>query len=166
MTAMAQIDPALAERTAHYLLAWPKIWDIDTVLVAGVQGLPAEIRDNAAVRLLHQACVAHLQARIAEPLAPPPDWRRASKLGCACEKCTSLRNFLNDPGQQKWVFRAAQTERSHVETTIANARVDLNTTTLRSGSPHSLVCTKNQASYERRVVQRREDMENLEKLGV
>ena len=166
MTAMAQIDPALAERTAHYLLAWPKIWDIDTVLVAGVQGLPAEIRDNAAVRLLHQACVAHLQARIAEPLAPPPDWRRASKLGCACEKCTSLRNFLTDPGQQKWVFRAAQTERSHVETTIANARVDLNTTTLRSGSPHSLVCTKNQASYERRVVQRREDMENLEKLGV
>ena len=166
MTAMALIDPALAANAAHYLLAWPKIWDFDTVLVAGVQGLPAQVGDHSAVWLLHQACLAHLQARIAEPLAPPADWRRASKLGCACEKCTPLRNFLNDPVQQKWVFRAAQGERSHVETTIANAKVDLDTTTLRSGSPHSLVCAKNQASYERRVVQRREDLKNLEKLGV
>ena len=166
MTAMVAIEAVLATKTAHYLLAWPKIWNFDTMLVAGVQRLPAEARDSAAVRILHQACVAHLQARIAEPLAPPTDWRRASKLGCACEKCTPLRNFLNDPVQQKWVFRAAQGERSHVETTIANAKPDLITTTLRSGSPHSLVCTKNQASFERRAVQRREDMKNLGKLGV
>ena len=166
MTAMDAVDPVLAEEAARYILAWPKIWDFDKVLVAAVQELAEAVRGNAAGRLLHEACQSHLKSRIALPLAPPPDWQRNSKLGCACDKCRPLRDFLNDPGQQKWVFRAAQVDRSHVENTIRNATCDLNTSTLRSGSPHSLDCTKNQASYERRVVQRREDMKNFEKLGV
>jgi len=32
------------------------------------------------------------------------------------------------------------------------------------GSPHVLVCTKNQASYERRVAQRRADLDDLTRL--
>jgi hypothetical protein len=36
--------------------------------------------------------------------------------------------------------------------------------TERKGSPHVLVCTKNQASYERRVAQRRADLDDLTRL--
>lgn len=35
------------------------------------------------------------------------------------------------------------------------------TTTDRRGRPYSLVCTKNQASYERRAEQRRRDVKDL-----
>ena len=38
-------------------------------------------------------------------------------------------------------------------------------TTDRRGRPYSLVCTKNQASYERRAKQRRQDTENLARLA-
>ena len=58
-----------------------------------------------------------------------------------------------------------QADRSHVEDTIKRARCDLAVATERRGSPHSLVCTKNQASYERRARQRSKDIEDLERLG-
>jgi hypothetical protein len=35
----------------------------------------------------------------------------------------------------------------------------------KSGRPYALVCTKNQASYERRVVQRQRDLADLALLG-
>jgi hypothetical protein len=38
-------------------------------------------------------------------------------------------------------------------------------TTDRRGRPYSLVCTKNQASYDRRVKQRTDDLANIERLG-
>jgi hypothetical protein len=38
-------------------------------------------------------------------------------------------------------------------------------TTDRRGRAYSLVCTKNQASYDRRVKQHTDDLANLERLG-
>jgi hypothetical protein len=51
-----------------------------------------------------------------------------------------------------------------VERAIRDNRCDLDLRTERRGSPHGLVCTKNQASYERRVTQRRQDLADLELL--
>jgi hypothetical protein len=60
-----------------------------------------------------------------------------------------------------------ETRRSHVEaTTIREAWCDVDVTTDRRGRPYSLVCTKNQASYERRVKQRKKGLANLKSLGV
>jgi hypothetical protein len=59
------------------------------------------------------------------------------------------------------VLKAAEAERRHVEDSIRQARADLDTTTDRRGRPYSLVCTKNQASYERRAKQCRQDLEDL-----
>ena len=53
----------------------------------------------------------------------------------------------------------------HVEDSIRTAGSDVDTATVRQGSPHRLVCTKNQASFERRVEQRRQDIANLTRLG-
>ena len=54
--------------------------------------------------------------------------------------------------------------RSHVEESIRRAGSDLDTTTDRRGRPYSLVCTKNQASYNRRAKHRRQDLKDLELL--
>jgi hypothetical protein len=44
------------------------------------------------------------------------------------------------------------------------AGCDLDTKIDKIGSPHTLVCVKNQASYKRRVVQRTEDLDNIKRL--
>ncbi|MDQ4059916.1 MAG: 2OG-Fe(II) oxygenase, partial [Pseudomonadota bacterium] len=165
-TALVRIDEALAGRAADHILAWPKTYDLDTVLVPAVRRLVGSTgtEGSAAVQRLRTACLEHLRARVAEPLEAPRDWSRASKLPCRCPDCSELSRFLADPERKTWVLKAAEPIRGHVEDTIRKARCDLDVMTERRGRPYSLVCTKNQASYERRVTQRKEDLENLERL--
>jgi hypothetical protein len=116
---------------------------------------------SPAATRLREVCLAHLRARIAEPLAPPTDWTRPASLTCDCPRCAELGRFLADPGQETWVLKAAQHDRSHVENTIRGSHSDVDTTTEKRGSPHRLIATKNQASYHRRVRQRRKDQVDL-----
>jgi hypothetical protein len=48
--------------------------------------------------------------------------------------------------------------------TIRGAHSDVGVTTERRGRPYSLICTKNQASYERRRKQRARDLADLKRL--
>src|SRR3954462_4810196 len=59
------------------------------------------------------------------------------------------------------VLKPSEVARSHVEGSIRRAESDLNTMTDRRGRPYSLVCTKNQASYDRRAKQRKQDLKDL-----
>ena len=163
LTGLSMIDPMLAERSVNHILAWPKTYDHDAILIPAARILVRAdtIQGTAAINRLQTACVAHLRARIAEPLSPPTDWQRASTLPCHCPHCAELARFLADPERQTWVLKAAEAARSHVEDSIRRARSDLDTTTDRRGRPYSLVCTKNQASYDRRAKQRRQDLKDL-----
>ncbi len=160
--ALDAIDGALAQRAAHHMLAWPKHFDVDNILVPAACRL-AESRKagGPAFDTLHAACLAHLKARAAEPLEPPQDWARPSAVGCKCQHCAELSRFLGSPDKPTWSLKAAQPIRDHVEGTIRSARCDVTTTTERRGSPHILVCTKTQASYERRVAQRKRDLADI-----
>jgi hypothetical protein len=166
LTALGRIDEALAGRAADHILAWPQTYDLDAVLVPAVSTLIGSTanRGQGAIERLRMACLDHLRARIAEPLEPPKDWQRASTLTCSCPHCSELSRFLADPERRTWVFKAAEALRSHVETTIRNAGCDLDTATERHGRPYSLICTKNQASYERKVTQRTKDLADLARL--
>ncbi len=167
LTALCAIDEALARRAADHLLAWPKTYGLDAVLVPATRTLldTAAPSCAAAMGTLRTACLAHLRVRVAEPLAPPADWARRADFSCRCPRCSELARFLADPERRTWVFKAAEADRRHVEDTIKGARCDVDVTTDRRGRPYSLVCTKNQASYERRAKQRVEDIENLARLA-
>jgi hypothetical protein len=165
LTALVATNRTLAERAASHILAWPKTYDLDRVLVPAVRTLVQSVSGGSATDPLRAACLAHLRARIAEPLAPPADWRRAGAVSCNCQHCKDLSAYLADPAQKVWIFRAAEQHRSHVEGTIRSSHVDLDTATDRRGRPYSLVCTKNQASYERRAKQRTRDLDDLARLG-
>jgi len=163
LTGLCAIDEVLAQRAADHLLAWPQAYGLDAVLVPATRALLGRVGPScvAAVGTLRTACLLHLRARIAEPLAPPTDWSRPAALTCRCPRCSELAWFLADPGRKTWVFKAAEADRRHVEDTIKRAGCDVDTATDRRGRPYSLVCTKNQAGYERRAKQRRQDTENL-----
>lgn len=161
---LARIDAVLADRAVNHILAWPRSYDPDRVLVPAAKRLHRSAHNSRAIGRLLDACLTHLRTRIAEPLAPPADWRRASAVGCHCADCRELSLFLGDPSGRVWVFKAAQQRRDHVASTIQTAKCDVDTATDQRGRPYSLICTKNQASYERRVKQRAQDVADLAEL--
>nr|WP_294529790.1 2OG-Fe(II) oxygenase [uncultured Rhodopila sp.] len=157
LTALGRIDAPLADRAVALMLGDVKTYDFDAVLVPAAckfrsgDGIPAAER-------LRAACRAHLRARIALPLAPPADWTRPGTVGCRCARCAELSRFLADATQKTWIYRAKEADRQHVAETIRTAACDLDTDTETKGRPYSLVCTKNNASYHRRVTQRQQDV--------
>jgi hypothetical protein len=161
--AVGRVNEELAVRAADHVLAWPKTYGLDKVVVPGTRQLieSVMIRDKTAVQRLRIACRDRLRARVAEPLEAPGDWSRANDLACRCPHCVDLGRFLADPARRIWTLKAAEGARGHVEETIRKARCDLDAATDRRGRPYSLVCTKNQASYDRRKKQRQQDLENL-----
>jgi len=161
--AVERVNEKLAVRAADHVLAWPETYGLDKVVVPGTRQLieSVMIGDNTAVQRLRIACRDHLRTRVAEPLEAPRDWSRANDLACRCPHCVDLGRFLADPARRIWTLKAAEGARGHVEETIRKARCDLDAMTDRRGRPYSLVCTKNQASYDRRMKQRQQDLENL-----
>jgi len=158
MTALEKIAPELAGQAAECLLDRPATYGFDIVLVPALLKLSGPT--GSAIESLHSACLQHLSKRIAEALEPPRDWVRDSTVKCKCNHCAELSNFLADPEQKEWLFKAVQHVRSHVADSIKQSGCDLNLTTIKKGSPHILACVKNQASYERRVLQRKKDLED------
>jgi hypothetical protein len=82
-----------------------------------------------------------------------------------CAHCTELAGFLRNPDKRTWTLKAAEAIRVHVTSTVQQCRCDLDLATDQRGRPYSLVSTKNQASYDRRAKQRREDLQDLERLA-
>ena len=165
VVAVDRIDAALAGRAATQMLAWPRNFDPDAVLVPAIKKLlGAKQKSGPAFEALHQAAVAHLETRIGLALEAPRDWTRPSRIGCQCAHCAELSRFLADPLHETWTLKAAAPSRGHVEAEIKRANADLEMRTERRGSPHQLICTKNQASYRRRVVQRKQDTADIQVL--
>jgi hypothetical protein len=158
---------ALADQAVTHWLAWPKTFGLDAVIVPALR-LVAErptLMDRPACQRLRAAARAHLEARVSLDLAPPSDWKRDAQITCRCEHCQGLARFLRSADEEIWRFKAREADRRHVEDSIRQGHEDVDCSTERKGSPHVLVCSKNQASYERRVAQRRKDLDDLQRLG-
>jgi hypothetical protein len=167
LTATSRIDAGLAARALQHLLAWPKIYKPDDVLVRAARAFAEQVESAAwpAVARLREAALEHLRQCIAMPLEAPRDWTRTNPLKCTCGDCRGLGAFLVAPDQRQWRLKAALDRRTHVAQNVRSAACDLDLATERRGSPHTLIATKNQASYERRAKQRRQDLEHRSALG-
>jgi predicted 2-oxoglutarate/Fe(II)-dependent dioxygenase YbiX len=170
LTALSRIDETdagLAMQAVELMLAWPGTYPADKVLVPASVALARrpETKSWPAARRLREVCVELLRQRTAEPLQAPQDWARANRLRCNCEDCRGLGEFLVDSRRHEWRLKAAQRRRDHVADSARNAGCDVDLKTERRGSPHTLVVTKNQASYERSVLKRKQGLEHLAALG-
>ena len=167
MMALSRIDARVADRALRHMLAWPKTYDLDAYIVPAARRLAedTELRELPAIRGLRAASVKHLRARVAQALEPPADWARAGALDCRCQHCKELSRFLISPTQQTWIFKAGENDRSHVQASIRRDQCDVDCATERRGRPYSLVCTKNQSSYDRRAIQRKQDLDDLGRIA-
>lgn len=157
-----------AECAVAQILAWPETYSFDDLLVPACLQLADQhpgVRNWPPAQRLREACLSQLETRIARPLAPPADYTRSSQIACTCATCRQLSTFLANPLQKTWVFKAPEASRKHVEHSIRQQQCDLDTETLRYSRPYELICTKNQASFERRVAQRQADLKNQARLA-
>jgi hypothetical protein len=166
LAGLEPIDPELGSNAVDWLLNDPDVIDMDGVLLPAALELRKldEYRESVSVIRLSETVASHLRRRIAEPLAPPADWSRPSNLSCRCSQCTDVSRFLADAMQSEWQYKAAQARRSHLEESIRKSHCDIDCHTETKGRPYTLVCRKNQNSYNRRVEQRKRDEQDLAEL--
>ena len=166
VSALGRIDAALADQAVARCLSWPAVYDPDRLLVPAALALKSAggEREPPAVKVLREAVLAHLEARIALPLEPPADWARPVAIACKCAHCRALSGFLASPEEPVWHFKANEVERRHVAVSIQSIQCDLDLATNKGGRPFTLICTKNQASFHRRIKQREQDLRHREQL--
>jgi hypothetical protein len=119
---------------------------------------------SAALARWVAACREKLESLTAQIPQPPADWRRPSEVSCRCRDCAGLSQFLDDPNEQVYRFRAIQAARTHLEESIRRNHCDLNLRTEKGKSPYTLVCTKNDASYRAALKKFHQDQEHLKTL--
>lgn len=121
-----------------------------------------------------------LGAEVARALKPYPDWTRPCP---APEKQTEpfgwsfrhrpsgsdaieeLASFMADPERQSHDFKRPQHARNQLEDFIRRHFLDLDWTTIKRGTPHTLRVTKNDASYRHAIDRREKDRKLLAKLA-
>ncbi|WP_435008713.1 2OG-Fe(II) oxygenase [Tundrisphaera lichenicola] len=139
-------------RVVAHALALPKKYPLTPEQTSTLEELAPWLKKNvkkpwpALTRWL-ASCREQLESLTARMPQEPKDYKREATLTCKCAECEELKRFLADPKESVHRFRVRQERRNHLETQILNHKCDLDRRTDHSGSPHSLICTKNTASH-------------------
>jgi hypothetical protein len=163
---LATRQEELLGRVVEHVEAAPAEYPLIPVQVGVLSALRPWLKKNLegpspALAAWIAACCEQLEALTAQEPQKPTDFRRDATFSCKCADCSALKRFLEDPEERTYRFRAGQDRRQHVETTIRAGRCDVDCKTERRGSPHTLVCTKNTASYQARLKKYHADQKHL-----
>ena len=142
--------PGLAERTIPAVLETLRRED-------GLAG-------SAAYAVLWRQAADALLGRSARLPEPSRDWAIGAPVPCDCEICAELKAFCRDPAASVRRFPLRKDLRKHLHRQIDAHRLDMFHETERRGRPFTLVCTKNRASYRRRLDEYAEDVARMEAL--
>ncbi len=144
----------------------PEIVTPGRMLPAALEGMheDEELARSPVYALLWRQAADFLLARSSEVPSEPSDWTIAADIPCDCKDCSRLRAFCRDPEKRAERFSVRKDRRKHLHRTIDGHRLDLEHVTERSGSPYTLVCTKNRAGCRRRLREYAEDVRWMDSL--
>ena len=113
-----------------------------------------EARTPAAGRALglqplYRHVVGSLEGALAATARSPDDWSIEPPFGCKCELCKELSAFLRDRTQIQYPWPLAKERRRHIHGILDRHGLPVTHTTVRRGSPQTLVLTKQKALFER-----------------
>jgi len=130
-------------------------------------------RENSLAKDALAFARSALKAEVACPLHPFPDWIRPCPSmeppkpephhyfqrpnAKSTQALAELAAFMADPAAITHEFRYAQDVRSTIEGIIRQRFLDLDHFTVTKGSPHQLVCTKNDKSHRYALALRKKD---------
>ncbi len=111
------------------------------------------------------AAIDSLVTETAQPVEPYPDWQRPAPTDSFSDRLIDdLLRFMTDPNAERHEIKRPQDERLRVESYVKRYQLDVDLETVRKGTPHTLVCQKNDQSYQRALRQRTADERLLAKL--
>ncbi len=149
-------DDTLFKRVVDWGQAHPKRFPLDTIQVPVLKTVISawRKRDLATPALVQNWLLAvqrELQNATAQEPQPPTDWARPNDIDCKCKFCQELKVILGDPTAKVGRIRAAVNYRSHVLESVRKHNSDVTDGLEKIGSPHVLVLTKTQGSFQRRL---------------
>jgi predicted 2-oxoglutarate/Fe(II)-dependent dioxygenase YbiX len=158
--------PADAEAAAALLVQHPTAPPYRAVpealaKLAELRGTTGDAAEPGGFVTLWRHAADFLLARSAAPPEEPADWVIEVSIPHRCALCARLQAFCDSPEATTERFRARQDLREHVESMIARQRLDIGCKTERTGSPHTLICTKNRATYRRRCAEYAADVAHM-----
>jgi len=126
---------------------------VKTLVPAMLDMSKMTVIDGSSLQVLHSHCVSKLEASVTESLPAPSNYARPVNFSCSCSDCASLKRFLQHPNKKLLQFSMNKKRLQHLEQQIHGA-VDVTHTTEQNGKTQSLVITKTQESYEKKVEER------------
>ncbi len=156
-----------AETAVDALLEAPDVVSPDRALPAALKKLRVSsgLRRSSMYAKLWRGATQFLLMRSASAPTPPTDWRIGAEIDCSCGDCRILAAFCRDPETRTLRLPRRKDLRSHLHQVIDRNRLDITHATERKGSPYTLVCTKNHATYERRLDEYASDMKQMHSLA-
>ncbi len=145
---------------------FPKVVSLDREVPKALAKLREnrEVFRSEAYLSLWRVSASHLLDRSEIPPEEPQDWRIAADFSCNTPQCNALRKFCKNPEQRVARFPLKKELRAHVHQLIEKNRLDLDHVTERKGRPFTLVCTKNRATYKRRLEEYSNDVKHMKTL--
>ncbi len=118
-----------------------------------------EARTPAATRALglqtlYLHVVDSLERAVAARGRSPDDWSIEPPSGCKCELCKELSTFLRDRARIQYAWPLAKERRRHIHGILDRHGLPVTHTTVRRGSPQTLVLTKQKTLFAREQVLR------------
>ncbi len=151
-------------QAVHAMTANAGVFAAESILLPALEQIAGNAHTGAASAALWRHCSAHYLARSETAPQPPPDWARAADLAGHCADCRELQDFARNSEAPSHRFRLREDRRRHLEAQIRQHQLDIATSTERKGSPHTLICTKTRASYERAAEQYIKDRADMARL--
>ena len=124
----------------------------------------AKIKKDNPVQEILTYCISQLETSLHKVLMAPTDNSKPVRFMCSCKDCMELKCFLIHPTETQHQFRVNKSRRQHLHDQLDSTRADVIHKTELTGSPHTLVVTKTNASYEENAKKQRQEQALLASL--
>ena len=124
--------------------------------------VPALLNTNNKTDLVSKTlknCKVHYQKITDIKPLPPENWTRKMPTETYHKKQWDIiKSFLESPIEINFEYRKPQSDRSEMEAAIKNVTIDLQLETIKKGTPHTLLITKTQDEYKKKLRQWNRDL--------
>jgi len=111
----------------------------------------AKFEKGGPLQMILTCCISQLEIAVRKVIAPPTNSAKPIKFSCSCKDCLELIRFLKHPTESQHRFKIGKGRRRHLHQQLDSSRADVTHTTEHVGNPHTLIVTKNNASYEKDI---------------
>ena len=141
----------------------PNRYPVNEMLVPVCEDLSKSLKREEQKEPFKQLITYCISTLKASTVPSPSDWSVPVAFSCSCQDCGVLIRFLKHPTETQHQFKMVQGRRSHLEDQLSRC-VAISCSTERHGSPHTLVVTKTQATYKKRVEEHQKKTAALSRL--